>query len=274
MVRATGSYPVCRGFESPLSHHSKKRDNFVQGCRFYLLINNSVKKSTFYVAFFINVLYNVSMKNKSDTNLLRYYCNCHKEELFDVDEVHNGHFKELSPNTFRKYVSRLVEEHKLQPISKGLYFIGQEIPNNIDELILRYFCKYKKVHFGNSLLYELNIISDKPEFEEIRCSKGLGNRHVRGFYLKPLTFSEILAPRYLLELVELISLENTISEDNEFAYMTAIGDRVKQYRDSDLSHLSIEYRRIVYIKLANLLSSLHISNTVMQWYEYHKGFSN
>lgn len=59
------------------------------------------------------------MKNKSTTNLLRHYCNLHKGEMFDVHDV-SIHFKNVPISSFRKYVSRLVEEGILTPISKSL----------------------------------------------------------------------------------------------------------------------------------------------------------
>lgn len=65
------------------------------------------------------------MKNKSTTNLLRHYCNMHKNEIFDVYNV-SCHFKDVPNSSLRKYVSRLVEEGILLPISKGVYFIGND----------------------------------------------------------------------------------------------------------------------------------------------------
>jgi hypothetical protein len=44
------------------------------------------------------------MKNKSDTNLIRHYCNLHSGSFLDVGRVHDDHFKDLSESVFRKYV--------------------------------------------------------------------------------------------------------------------------------------------------------------------------
>ena len=52
------------------------------------------------------------MKNKSDTNLLRHYCNLHSGSFLDVGRVHDEHFKDLSESVFRKYVSRLTNDEQ------------------------------------------------------------------------------------------------------------------------------------------------------------------
>lgn len=71
------------------------------------------------------------MKNKFDTNLLRHYCNCHRNSFLYVGRVHDEHIKDISESVFRKYVSRLTEEEMLQPVSKGLLYISYSISDNL-----------------------------------------------------------------------------------------------------------------------------------------------
>ena len=78
------------------------------------------------------------MNNKSDTNSIRHYCVLHKQMIFDVSEVKDK-FPLVSDSNFRKYVSRLVEERVLTVISKGIYFIGDELPDNLEKLLLDHY---------------------------------------------------------------------------------------------------------------------------------------
>lgn len=102
------------------------------------------------------------MKNKSDTNLLRHYCNCHRDSFLDDGRVHDEHIKDISESLFRKYVSRLTEEGMLQPVSKGIIYIGYSISDNLDSKICSFFGA-RNIHFGDYLLYGLGIIDKKPE---------------------------------------------------------------------------------------------------------------
>ncbi len=207
------------------------------------------------------------MKNKSNTNMVRRYCNWHKGEFFDVCQVHWLYFRKYPLNIFRKYVSRLVEEGILQPVSKGFYFIGDCLPENLDDRIMRHFTEGHIIHSGDSLLYELGIIKDKPKVETLRCSYPSCNRNIRNFYFKTNGPYVIQDHKNILELIDLVSMEKKIDDDDMFNYLSAVGEYVKKYSDKDLWGIKVEYNRIVYSNLANLLDSLHISNRVREWYE-------
>ena len=213
------------------------------------------------------------MKNKSDTNLLRHYCNLHRGGFLDVGRVQSEHFKEISESVFRKYVSRLAKEGIIQPVSKGLFYIGRELPEDLDDKIL-YFFKARNIHFGESLLYELGIIKTKPEYECLRCLYGHKNRHVRGYYFWPLPFSCGLAEIYLFELFDLIDQFDKIPEESMELYLSEVGTRLSKFDNRDLNYMGVEYKRGVYSKLDNMLKSLHKSTEVMQWYERRKRISH
>lgn len=213
------------------------------------------------------------MKNKSDTNLIRHYCNLHSGSFLDVGRVHDDHFKDLSESVFRKYVSRLSKEGMIQPVSKGLFYICRELPEDLDDHIYAFFKGYK-IHFGESLLYELGIIETKPEYECLRCFYGNKNRHVRKYYFWPLSIFNFEGKKYLLELLDLIDQFDKIPEESMGIYLEAVGERINQYDDSHLAKMMIEYKKNVYLKLENMLNQLHISNRVMQWYEHRKRISH
>ena len=79
-----------------------------------------------------------------------------------------------------------------------------------------------------------------------------------------------LVTRDLPILLELIHCESIIEEDYEVACAYRIYELAKSYKDSNFSKHHMFYLRKVYIKLANLLKSMHISNRVMEIYEYKK----
>ena len=213
------------------------------------------------------------MKNKSDTNLLRHYCNLNKGSFLDVGSVHYEHFRDISESVFRKYVSRLSKEGMIQPVSKGLFYIGRQLPEDLDSRILTFF-NAKNIHFGESLLFELGIIETKPEYECLRCFYGNKNRHVRGFYFWPIRFTSGLAPKYLFELFDLIDQFEKIPEESMAKYLEEVGTRLSKLNEFDLKHMDVEYKRGVYSKLDNMLKSLHKSTEVMQWYERRKRISH
>lgn len=75
------------------------------------------------------------MKNKSEMNSLRYIVRRSFAQLFDTSQMWKTHFKSMSFDSFRKYVSRLVEEHELIPVGKGLYYVGKELPPDIVKIV-------------------------------------------------------------------------------------------------------------------------------------------
>ena len=50
----------------------------------------------------------------------------------------------------------------LQPVSKGIIYIGYSISDNLDSKICSFFGA-RNIHFGDYLLYGLGIIDKKPE---------------------------------------------------------------------------------------------------------------
>lgn len=119
------------------------------------------------------------MNNHSTTNLIRHYSNLHFQEIFDVELVNRFKFNTVAPNAFRKYISRLVEEHILTPVSKGVYYIGPSLPDRIDEVVFhKYFDSRDSRYAKETLLYKLGIIETKPETITFYKIWNRGNRNI------------------------------------------------------------------------------------------------
>ena len=208
------------------------------------------------------------MNNHSTTNLIRHYCNLHFQEIFDVELVNRIKFNTVAPNTFRKYVSRLVEEHVLTPISKGVYYIGPSLPDNIEQVAFnKYFDSYSCRFAKETLLYKLGIIDKKPETITFYKWWNRGNRNIYNLHIIE---TKGLDPIYnnIAEILELLDCEKLVGLEDKSTYVAKLYEKLAIARsfkfDKSLTNL---YSRIVFSKLAYFLDQLHISNKVMQDYE-------
>lgn len=208
------------------------------------------------------------MKNKSDTNLVRHYCSKNENEIFDVPFMQN-HFRDITNSNLRKYVSRLVEERILTPISKGVYYIGanptdEEVDRAIRRCYLRIDCRPIK----ETLLYKLGIIEKEPEVKTYFKYWPFGNKKVFNYQFIESKNTEYLWGNNKLQLLDLIACEKMISDDDFPKYTFELMRMAEKYNASkEDCDRHIEYPRWVYLRLANLLDVMHISNRVMQDYD-------
>ena len=207
------------------------------------------------------------MNNKSDTNSIRHYCVLHKQMIFDVSEVKDK-FPLVSDSNFRKYVSRLVEERVLTVISKGIYFIGDELPDNLEKLLLgHYFDPRTDRPAKDYLLYKLGITETKPEtltFYKLwkKGNKKIGNLQIlecKGYVLDDELETETL--------LDLVAAESYVSEEDKYSYVQKIVEIAYLTQGKLKFPYFLQHPRYVYSRLANWLDQLHISNEVMQEYE-------
>ena len=206
------------------------------------------------------------MNNKSDTNLIRHYCHIHKGYFFDVKQLKRTDFNFISESNFRKYVSRMVEEKELTYIDKGFYYIGSELPLDIDEKIeKRFIGDPYAIYGGEALLWKLGIKTEKPETVTILTSYGGTNRRIKNIQLEYKSFTILSKP--LSVILELINSQKLLSEDDSSTYLMKIVELMPTDIEFELNEMSINYPRIVYTRLANYLIQMNISNEVMAWYE-------
>ena len=212
------------------------------------------------------------METKSVTSSLREYCKKHPREVFDV-ELMNRSYPETTPSAFRKFVSRLVEEGILTPASKGVYVIGNDLSqDDIYRVVKKHYIYPFDRPLKESLLYELGIIDEKPEIETYSKIWPRGNRNILNLRIvegKNTSLREA-GCREKVILLDLIDAEKCVPDDEEIKmnYSVKLAEMLLNYKEVDyIFEPEIEYSRIIYIKLANLLDSMHISNRVIEYYE-------
>ena len=210
------------------------------------------------------------VKDNSNIGQVRHYCRYHPKTIFDVAQVWQSDFPFIDQSSFRKYVSRLVKDGVLSVISKGVYFVGDELPINIDEIILKHYCGGCPVFYAKeSLLYKEGVISEKPMRTKVYLAWDLGNRTIGNFYF--IQNNSVLDFQYIperLTLLELIDSEKLVDIDDLGLYAKAILSHCEKFqKERQIAHRKTTYPRITYIKLAKVLDECHISNSVMSDYE-------
>lgn len=158
----------------------------------------------------------------------------------------------------------------LSSISKGVYFVDDELPSNIHEIILQHYCGGCPIFYAKeSLLYIEGIISEKPILTKVYLPWDLGNRTIGGFYF--IQNDSVLDFQYMLErltLLELMDSEKLVDEDDLGLFGKAVLSHCEKFKNErQIPHRKTTYPRITYIKLAKVLDKCHISNSVMNDYE-------
>lgn len=209
------------------------------------------------------------MENQSATNQIRHYCQYHSGTIFDVFEMHKGMFHEIEERSFRKYVSRLVNEGRLTFISKGVYYVGKKIPDNIDRLILHHYLKSNPlVYARESLLFDEGVIDTKPVFQKVFIKWNQGNKRVGNFFfMNHPNLSPIYCYNEKNILLELIYCKESMKDLDMYKLGEALLRHAYKYQEDLFDSHKIVYPKMVYYVLANLLEKLHITNTVSSDYE-------
>lgn len=207
------------------------------------------------------------MKNKSDTNLIRHYCKLHQNQIFDVHDVMKE-FKEVTPSNFRKYVSRLVEEQLLWPVSKGVYFIGYKPDDDQIDLAIAYYYSTFARPAKEWLLYRCGIIEKEPEVRSFYICWDQGNKKIRDVQLIGCRGMVMPLNEAKITTLDIISQERNIPEDDLGNYVKFLSKVLPHYKEVEYWYEpEVDHPRWVYVRLANLLDSMHISNRVMEYYE-------
>lgn len=209
--------------------------------------------------------------------MIRHYCALHSGGIFDVQFLHRQEFSTYDESSYRKYVSRLVEEGLLTPISKGVYFIGKSLPSNLDSIIVDSY-KIRLAFYGKeSFLFDEGIIESKPIITTLYMTWSFGNKKVGNVQIIRNPNAMVLGKEHYVKqkLLELINCQKLIDEDDKGNYAMALAKYTSEYIEPREG--SVEYNfypRSTYIELANLLDKLNISNRVMQVYENNSKLHN
>lgn len=174
-------------------------------------------------------------------------------------------------------MTRLVDDGVLYQISKGIFIIGDtELSNK--EIILKhylidYFVIIKGMPAKEYLLSTLELTSKKNVEVTIYSNETFSNKNICGIKVLASKDSYALVIRELAILLELIHCESIIEEDYEVVWVYRIYELGKSYKDCNFSKKHMFYPRKVYIRLANLLESMHISNRVMENINLRRNYS-
>lgn len=214
-----------------------------------------------------------------DTQVLRNYFNSAQGMIVDLGFFHETSFKEINLSNFRKYISRLVEEGLLYPISKGVYSVGKiDDDKLIDKVCDHYIENGMGFAKGEYLLYKLSITNKIPENIELVSYGTLTNKNIQNIYIHKSSKPIGQATSDFFELLQLAYFStkaiDMLDEEEMLTLSSAITVKAMRYSElmvSKAPELIKLFPRIYYTSLAILLDKLHISNEVMKIYEASVG---
>ncbi len=168
-----------------------------------------------------------------------------------------------------------LKKKELIQITKGIYYIGDQLPENIGELVQEYFLSDTgSCYGGETLLYYLGISEKEPNEVVILNSHISSNKNIWNMVIKKVPlFPGTTNDRELFELLSLKHLIDDNNDDMKAMYAKEVAERLPCSQSelnlfmTRLKYSEIVYARIVYFRLAECLKPLHISNEVMEWYE-------
>ena len=210
----------------------------------------------------------------NQTNKVRSYCVRFEGGLFDLNYLSKTTFKDIPKGNLRKYVTRLVEEGILNQTSKGSFVIGKPKTPIVKLITHHYLFSFGMVPCGipcgEYLLYEEKIIDAEPQVKLILSNQTFSNRNVDNIKIFYCDNSFVAESGTLMKVLELLNSEVLINEEDKPLWILKINEYLTSYNDSLMENHNIFYPRKVYLRLANFLNLMHISNRVMEIYEIKK----
>ena len=158
-------------------------------------------------------------------------------------------------------------EYVLKTFNQKTPVLMNAIRTQVGDINIRHI---KGIPAKEYLLSTLELTSKENIDITIYSNETFSNKNICGVKVMASKDAYTLVTRNLAILLELIHCESIIEEDYEVAWAYKIYELAKSYKDSNFSKHHMFYPRKVYIRLANLLESMHISNRVMEIYESKK----
>lgn len=216
------------------------------------------------------------MGRPTDTNDIRTYCLNHISGVFDTNYLSKHLFDAVPVANFRKYVTRFEKEGLLRKISKGLFMIGDSELDDEERITRHYLndglCTSGLVG-GADLLNELGLSMIKGK-TIIYSNKAVGIKHLNELNIDIIeshaNYGFPFGGRDINIVLELLNCRNYIIVDEELDYHNKIRELLAKYNDDQLtSFVDFNlYPRHIFLSLANILESMHISNRVMEIYAH------
>lgn len=208
----------------------------------------------------------------TDIGAIRKYCLENQGGIFDTGYLLEHSFKFINKDSFRKFVSRLVNEGIISQISKGIYYIGNLNTIDLDAMITNHYASNNVgMIVGLSFLNKLNLASKKPIKTDIYSRLTTSNKNIANCSVKIIYSYLVAGTVSFFESLDLLLNYKNIDFDEEMNFANELSKRLIVYNDHNLQLVDMKdkdkYPRYIYLELAKQLNKFHISNRVMEWYE-------
>ena len=204
----------------------------------------------------------------SYTKRIKEYCQTHKNSILDVSHVSDNIFVDIPYKTLLKILNRLAQDGVIQPVSKGVYYIGKKyLPE--DEILSKYVEKGKGMVIGYKLYNRIGLSPYQDSIIEA-FTNSISSQHktIGNLRLKKalLTFDD--ATIDLVSLLEALNAGYNIKLCNYFTYKSITDLLSKSYNDSIFEKIinAIAYPYSTIAKLNEILMRNKIDNNCIDIY--------
>ena len=166
------------------------------------------------------------------TKLIREYCKNNSGAIFDVSKLKDTEFAEVPYKTLLKILNRLAEEGLLEPVSKGVYFIGEK---PVDEELI--FDEY--VDDGKGMFVGYQLFNDVGISNYIDCKIAIYTNNIKSkqksvgqYFLKKIDLEFDDDTVDLVALLEIIDVGYSMKGCDFMAYKKTVDMLLKSYSDS------------------------------------------
>ena len=186
-----------------------------------------------------------------------------------MSKLKDTEFAEVPYKTLLKILNRLAEEGLLKPVSKGVYFIGE---NSVNEALIfdEYVDDEKGMFVGYQLFNDVGI-SDYVDCKiEIYTNNIKAKQKSVGQYLLKrvdLEFNDDVID--LIALLEIIDIGYSMKGCDFMAYKKTVDILLKSYSDSSFEKIvkAIHYKYSTIKQLSELLEANSIDNNCIDTFE-------
>lgn len=204
----------------------------------------------------------------SYTERIREYCPTHKNSILDVSYVSNNIFVDIPYKTLLKVLNRLAQDDIIQPISKGVYYIGRKYLTE-NEILSKYIEKGKGMVIGYKLYNRIGLSPYQDSIIEA-FTNSISSQHktIGNLRLKKALLQFDDAAIDLVSLLEVLNTGYNIKLCDYFTYKSITDLLSKSYNDSIFEKIinAIAYPYSTIAKLNEILMRNKIDNNCIDIY--------
>lgn len=203
------------------------------------------------------------------TKFVREYCKNNSGAFFDVSKLKDTEFSEVPYKTLLKILNRLEEEGLLNPVSKGVYFIGEK---PVDEELI--FDEY--VDDGKGMFIGYQLFNDVGISNYVDCKIEIYTNNIKSkqksvgqYFLKKVDLEFDDDTVDLVALLEIIDTGYSMKGCDFMAYKKTVDMLLKSYSDSSFEKIvkAIHYKYSTIKQLSELLEANSIDNNCLDIFE-------